>query len=532
MSQISKKPFLTVMAALAVIIPVAFGGSAAFASDIPSDELVSSGTIEPSAEPQTAPAAGETTTEQAAPQESAPAPAEPIVATAEPEPVATQQSAPAVPVVVEDTQPAPPEELVVVVDGPESTVNLESKTHPTTPPTPECVNDKGGSWTINWATGLGSVTLVGDHKAKPGDKVCDPIALRPTNWEFLDVSSLWEQGNAQTNDTVADTIGTTTFQIPGWPSDCSQGDVYAARFSNGGFDALVLPEILKGAGNPFEPTFLHDVLKGSGNAYFATSAEGCNVPIPEKVTGTATFEVLSCTPGSKNQAVADVVPGGIWSISDTKGLTQDLAAIGAGYTGGLPDGLSYGAEYTLSLRDGDASDLFDVTPWKSSSWTPIESVDCYTIDAAYLVVSTEATCTEPSKVEFSIYNATWDEEADLTVGDHSRSATALANHRFHSQSLPEGTTTATAFYTIDAALGYQSTDVNAPCYVAPPTPPKTDTPPTVPVANVQHPLPPVLASTGIEALRTVALALSLLLAGAVAAVINAIRRHRKAAAQQ
>lgn len=244
------------------------------------------------------------------------------------------------------------------------------------PPAADCVNDTGSTWSIDWATGAGEVTLNGDYQALPGDQVCDPVALRPTLWHFLEVEKQWNQGDAETNDTLADTIGTTTFQIPGWPATCAQADVYAARLSDGGFDALKLPEVLQDLGQPFEPPYLHSVLTGSGKSYFVTSTEGCNVPVPETVTGVASFEVQSCLPDSKNQAVADVVPGGIWNISAGEALTQDLGVIGAGYAGGLPEGLPYETEYTLSLRDGDDADLFEVTPWTSGVWTPVNTVDC------------------------------------------------------------------------------------------------------------------------------------------------------------
>lgn len=246
------------------------------------------------------------------------------------------------------------------------------------PPPVDCVNDIGGTWSVDWATGAGEVTLEGDYESAPGDTVCDPVALRPTLWHFLEVEKQWNQGNAETNDKVADTIGTTAFQIPGWPATCAQADVYASRVSNGGFDALKLPDELteEANGQPFEPPYLHSVLEGTGKSYFLTSFEGCNVPVPETVTGAAVFEVLSCLADSKNQATADVVPGGIWSISAGEALTQDLGVVGAGYTGGLPEGLPYETEYTLSLRDGDDSDLFEVTPWTSGGWTPVETVDC------------------------------------------------------------------------------------------------------------------------------------------------------------
>jgi len=518
------------MAGLALAVPAIFvGGISASAEDIPTGDTTSQGVIAPTSDAVAAPAAADTTTDQTTVTESAPAPAGPIVESPTQSEAATVVApAPSVSPAAENTQPSPPKDEVVVVDDEAATTAEQSKTGPVTPPVKDCVKDKGGSWTIDWATGAGTITLVGGPKALPGDKVCDPIALRPTLWHFLEVEKQWKQGNAQTNDKLVDTIGTTTFQIPGWPTTCVQADGYAARVSNGGFDALKLPEFLEGPGQPFEPPFLHSVLSGTGNSYFVTSAKGCNVPVPEKVTGTATFEVLSCLPGSKNQVVTDVVRGGIWSISDDKGLTRDLAAIGAGYTGGLPEGLPYGTDYTVSLRDGDASDLYDVTPWKSGVWTPVKAPVCYTIDAAAFGTSTEETCTEASKQAFEIYNATWNEPADLTVGDHVRTATALPGHRFYSQSSPEGSTTATVFYTIKAALGHQSTDVNAPCYVAPPT---TTTPPTVPVSNVQHPLPPkppVLASTGAEIGGGLALVALLLAAGVALLVGRSISRRREA----
>jgi hypothetical protein len=396
------------------------------------------------------------------------------------------------------------------------------------PPVEDCVKNPQWSYTLDYATMSGTVTATGGEKFKVGDKLCDELAIRAAKREYTTQNSVWPQGAATFNDTLVDKLGTFNYSVPNWKNQCEQADVHAQWASKGGFSALVMSPVLYGPQNPTEPPFLHDILNGKGPnpTWKQTSAEGCNVPVPEVVTGTATFTVETCEPASKNWISAEAVHGGIWSISDNEGHSQDLAAIGEGYEGGLPDGLAYGKTYTVSLRDGDSSDLYTVTPW-SGEWTPVhDSPSCYPTDAfARTDVANQATCDANSTVEFMIENATWNTPADLSVGDHTRTATAIQGYLFPAER-SVGSTTMEVAYTIKPALGHQSTDAKAPCYVAPP---KT-TPPTVPTVNVQQPLPPSgLADTGSNISGAVApFALLLLLGGIASVAVSAIRRRRKA----
>ena len=112
--------------------------------------------------------------------------------------------------------------------------------------------------------------------------------------------------------------------------------------------------------------------------------------------------------------------------------------------------------------------------WYEVQWTQVHgtnyhwqgSATCGTqstpkIALASFAVSTQATCTATSQSEFSIENATWDSDAVLTAGTHTRTATANDGHQF-----ANGSTTATVTYTVDDMKPEQSTDPSADCYVA------------------------------------------------------------------
>ncbi len=377
------------------------------------------------------------------------------------------------------------------------------------PLTPTCVSDAQWSYTLDYATMSGTVTVTGGETAKAGDKLCDGLAVRAAKRAYTTESSVWPQGPATYNDTLVDTVGTFAYSVPNWTNQCGQADIYAQWVSKGGFDALVLSDALYGPQNPKEPPFLHEILSGKGPVptYKATSAEGCNVPQPVTVTGKATFKVRTCDVESQNWISAEAVPGGIWSISDGNGHTQDLAGIGEGYENGLPDGLAYGTTYTVSLRDGNSEDLYTVTPWEGT-WTPVDAANspsCWPTDAyAHVDVATQATCDANSSVEFLKEHAKWnDPSPDLSVGDHTRTATADQGHLFPAE-MSVGSTTMEVAYTIKPALGHQSTDANAPCYVKPPvvTPPApkppvvVPQPPAAPAAAVSPQSSQSLAHTG------------------------------------
>ncbi|MDB5181109.1 MAG: hypothetical protein JWO54_872 [Candidatus Saccharibacteria bacterium] len=524
-----KHPIAKVTVALAGFSLV-LGGSAAaaIAAETPTEDVVSTGTIESSSKQETLPGSSDATTEQPVAQESAPIATKPPVVVADPEPAAAAAPAPSATVTTEVTQSTPSEEAAVVTEE-AKVITVDELTTQTYPQ--KCVRDFNYSYGFDDSSLLTTITFSAVN-TKVGDKVCDGLAVRAAMRPMTGVGTVFPQGKAVYNDLLVDSIGTFTVSVPNWNNKCAQADIHAQWVSKGGFKELVMSDVLIEAQNPKEPPFLHDILKGKGPypTWKVTSATGCNVPVPETVTGTISFETLTCTLGSKNGVVASAAPGGIWSISDNKGHSKDLAVIGAGYTGGLPSGFPYGTGYTFTLRDGDSKDLYTVTPSVSGVWTPVEKpANCDVIDAAATVTTSAPSCTEISKPSFEIYYAKWDEEADLTVGDHARSATALPGHRFHSQSSPEGSTTTTVFYTIEAALGNQSTDVNAPCYVAPQettTPPKAET-----VSNVKHPQPSNLASTGADIAATLWGMFALFFAAAVAFIIDRLRRRKVVADQ-
>jgi hypothetical protein len=111
-----------------------------------------------------------------------------------------------------------------------------------------------------------------------------------------------------------------------------------------------------------------------------------------------------------------------------------------------------------------------VTAWDSSGYSYTQSgtstpcVPPVTKDAsASASVGTAATCLADSTVNFAITNATWDTDADLTVGSHTRTATADAKHVF-----ADGSTKATVTYVITAKLPAQSTNPQGECYTPPP----------------------------------------------------------------
>ena len=69
----------------------------------------------------------------------------------------------------------------------------------------------------------------------------------------------------------------------------------------------------------------------------------------------------------------------------------------------------------------------------------IQTPPCPLEDASASASTTPATCTAAGTVTFSITNATWDDETDLTDG--SRTATALAGHVFADTLAPTATVT-------------------------------------------------------------------------------------------
>ena len=149
---------------------------------------------------------------------------------------------------------------------------------------PTCVEDPTFSYTFDGATGEVVLTVSGGDD---GDPICDPLAARTAAWTYdlpASGSPSWPQTLAGFTDQLIDVIGDYSWAPPAQEA-CYQYDAYAAFVSDGGFDALGLPENLLGSHNPSEPAFLHETLPGSGTnpTWSYTTSEGCNPPPPPVV---------------------------------------------------------------------------------------------------------------------------------------------------------------------------------------------------------------------------------------------------------
>jgi hypothetical protein len=441
--------------------------TSASATEEPATTVSASDVVVATEEQEATPVSEEVADEEATTEESAPE-SESSTETESTDPVDSD----------EPVDTAPSEDPVVDDSNESDSEETEETEQPTTetetPSYPTCVeNPVWGPYTYDEATVSGTITVNGGEQ---GQALCDPLAVRSVLRGFM-TQEVFPQNLTGYLDVTIGTIGTFSYAAPK-PVDCFQGDIHAEFVSKGGFDALPIPPILYGPQNPDEPPFLHETLAGKGPnpTWTVSSTEGCNVPEPEQVEGTATLEVQSCVPGSKNHAVLEATPGGAWMFSSASGSINLTLPVGDGYEGDVPPNFSY-EEITIVLNDGDPEDLYEVVPYQTT-WIPQEPAAC---DASAAVVQVGSTCESPSTADFSIENAAWNEEIDLTVGAHTRTATALPDHLFAPQDGSSlGSSTYSVTYTIEEALGYQDDDPTAPCYKAPPTtvdtPDKHDTP--------------------------------------------------------
>jgi hypothetical protein len=92
----------------------------------------------------------------------------------------------------------------------------------------------------------------------------------------------------------------------------------------------------------------------------------------------------------------------------------------------------------------------------------IHNAPCDLTDAVAAATPVAPTCEVNGSVGFTILNATWDGPADLTVGTHTRYATALSGHTF-----PGGSATTSAEYTIVGQLDPDGPDCFNPEPVKP-----------------------------------------------------------------
>ncbi len=180
-------------------------------------------------------------------------------------------------------------------------------------------------------------------------------------------------------------------------------------------------------------------------------------PTPKK-DATASVEVdqqASCTGPS---TVKFTIENATWDVEPdpTVGTHIRLATANEGhlFANGEPE---KGVSYTIEAQKPTQS----TDPRGDCYVPPVIAKDA----TASVEVKAAASCTSTTQVDFAIKNATWDTEADLTVGTHTRTATATEGHQFS-----DGTREANVTYTIVDKKPSQSTDPSGDCYV-PPTPP-------------------------------------------------------------
>jgi hypothetical protein len=173
--------------------------------------------------------------------------------------------------------------------------------------------------------------------------------------------------------------------VPGgiWVFTDKNGDTFTTEMGEGYSDGIPEglafgPITVELKQSPDSDTDAYEVTPWSG-VWSTVDPEGleCNTDEPEVVTGTAKFETLSCTEGSRNWVVAEPVPGAVWIFVDpTDAGNRFVTEIGEGYSGALPEGLPYGTT-EVSLRDGDDTDNYEVTPW-DGTWKTVDpkSLDC------------------------------------------------------------------------------------------------------------------------------------------------------------
>ena len=298
-----------------------------------------------------------------------------------------------------------------------------------------------------------------------------------------------------------------------------------------------------------------------GTNYHWEGSVTCGNPEPEVVTGTATFQTLSCKEGAKNWAETDAVPGGVWTFTDKNGVTYKTAT-GTAYSGGVPGGLAYG-DINVSLDDTEDTEGgptgYDVTPW-SGTWTTVDpaSLDCNVEPEVVTGTATFQTlsCTEGSRnwvVTDGVPGGVWifidsDENRYVTEAGESYFGGVPGDLMYGPIKVMLRDADATDNYSVTpwtdtwTTVDPESLDCTV---VIPPTEPPVVTPPVVtppivtppaltPPDKHVPPAPPaddVLASTGTdaEALNgTVLVAALLLLAGAAMVLTRRFRRsHSK-----
>jgi LPXTG-motif cell wall-anchored protein len=270
---------------------------------------------------------------------------------------------------------------------------------------------------------------------------------------------------------------------------------------------------------------------------------------PQVVTGTATFQTLSCEQGSKNWAVTDVVPGGTWLFTDKngKGFVTDKSA---SYVGGVPERLEYG-NITVALQDANPNDNYKVTPW-SGVWKTVDPASLECNNGPQVVTGTATfqtlSCTAGSKnwaVTDVVPGAVWifldsNEERYVTESGQSYVGGAINKLAYGDITVMlvdadahdnyKVTPWSGVWKTVDPKLLECGTVVVPPTDV-PTTSPPAVTPPTgdTPQAPQKAPVPSadVLASTGTDVVGPIVFGALFLFAGSVLLIV--LRRRRNPA---
>ncbi|MDB5162421.1 MAG: hypothetical protein JWN28_28 [Candidatus Saccharibacteria bacterium] len=477
-----KKPIIAGAAAVTAALLI-FGGTAAFATEAPTEDIVSSGIIDAPSEQGTNPASGDATTEQPVAQESAPIATKPPAVAAEPvEPATTVAPTPSETVTTDDTQSTPSEEQTVVVEA-EAVVQEALTTAPVTDEKCVTLNKKTTSHTFSEITGQLSITVSG----KVGTLVCNPGFVVITPFAYLKANSLWPQeAIGQDNPTriYVDKVGSYS-ATPPFIKDCRQYDVGISFES---WEKATPPKVLYGPGNPYEADMLHQHSTGP-TTYHASSTYGCagkpEVPGPKVTTSEWTVFKFVC---------GDTVAKSWQTVTTTY--------------------------FTVVFVDGkfklveDTAKSTVVTNEKTRALTPEEIESC-----------------KPAVPEPTVVNGEWEAGKPDCVNEKV-TVTRTVSKTTTTPVLVSGSTwtkqveTTVATETREESLSDAQLEACNPVVV-----PVDNHPASPPAAHVTHPQPSNLASTGADIAATLWGMFALFFAAAVAFIIDRLRRRKVVADQ-
>ena len=549
------------MAAIAVIIPVAFGGAAASATELPPGDPTSLEATAPTPEQETLPASGDTTAQQpVVVQESAPAPvAQPVVAApVQPEAATVVAPAPSVPVPAEDTQPAPPQAQVVTVEDETATPEARTTGHP---PVEKCVtlNKKTMSHTFNETTGTTGINVSG----KVGTPVCNPAFVVIAPFAYLVAGSMWPQedvGRDNQTRIYVDKVGSYS-ATPLFIKNCRQYDAYISFKS---WEDATPPKVLITGGNPYEPDFVHQYSTGP-TTYHASSAHGCagkpEVPGPKVTTSEWTETAFVCgdTVVNSSRTVTTTyfkvvfVDGKFKLVEDTAKSTvvteHDSRPLKdteiESCKPAIPEPKvvkSDTTEEAFKCLDTSVATKYTetTTPFKAvlvsgSTWELVEdtaNATTVTVNGTRPLTPEEVESCKPVVPEPTVVTGEWEAGAPDCVNEKvivTRTvSTTTSTPVFVSGStwtVFKETTIATE--TREESLSDAQLEACKPV-VVPPTVNHPAPPQPVAHAAAPAPKPPVLASTGAEIGGTLSLAALLLALGTAFVVSKFIRRRREA----